>query len=47
MGTNEQRTQMVGKEMGGSSVGTIWIGTEGGRREVGEAYGELNQSSIT
>jgi hypothetical protein len=23
MGTNEQRTQMVGKEMGGSSVGTI------------------------
>jgi hypothetical protein len=38
---------MVGEETGRSSVGAILIVTKGGRREVEEAYGELNQSSDT
>jgi hypothetical protein len=38
---------MVGGETGGGGVGVILIATEGGRHEVGEADGGLNQSTVT
>jgi hypothetical protein len=38
---------MVGGETGGGGVGTILVGTKGGRHKVREADGELKQSYVT
>jgi hypothetical protein len=37
----------IGGEACGGGVGTILIAEEGGRREIGEANGILNESSVT